>query len=875
MTRTSISCTLLVFLTAYHGYAWGSSDTVDCAYGTFAFPAKMKDGVYPHHYRPDRTVDMQHIAIEIKIDFPKQEIAGTVHLKVSPINDAIDRVRLDAVGLTIDRVLYDRNQDLEYDAIPDRDEVYIHLPEGAATRDSFELSVQYHGSPRRHFFWRDTDRDGELKTANMIFTLCEPVGASYWFPCLDYPSDRTSSEVIATVPKGFTSISNGDLTSRTVSADGQWETHHWLFAPEHVTYLISLVVGKFGVVHDTWRGIPVDYYCKPGMEEDARATMGNTPAMLDFYSRIFGVDYPYSKYAQVPVKDFPAAGMEHTTCTTMFEHIVKDPHALLGDDEDGLISHELVHQWFGDLLTCKSWPHLWLNEGFATYFQAVWTEHANGKDEFLCDLYGKAESYFHEAESYTRPIVTNQFESAGEMFDRHAYPKSAWVLHMLRNELGDALFYRAIQHYCRSHQNQLVDTDDFQNACETVSGKSLDRFFEQWVYRPGHPTLKIDWRWTDRDKSIHLTVKQTQTMEEGAPPFVFPLAVRIATETETLDKTFDVTRVEETFSFAVPDEPKSIDVNPDLTQLLQIEFDKSPAMLRYEAIHGKSPVTRLRAIQQLAKKDDPNREEILIKALQEDPFWWVQSEAVDVLAKLKTDDAKQALIESIHKENPKVRRAVATALGTFIRDDAVAKPLQTLLEKDESLIVAESAAGALGKSKAASAKTILQRNLKQESFADRIRQSALRGLGALEDPNVLSIVKKYAGKDNSTGVREEAILAVGQAGHYLDSTKQDEPLELLLDCLAEENDFIRRVAAEALGTLGNDGAVSRLNDVAQNDPDRRARQAAQSAADKIRQHDTELAKKNASRIDELLKKQETLEKQLQEMRGQLKEMKTE
>ena len=835
------------------------------------FPPKLKDGHFPRHYRPDRTVDTKHIRLEIHVDFDNQRIAGEVHFDVTPIHEDIDSVRLDAVGLTIDDVLLEHSTALDYDYVPDQEELIVHLPDGIGKRDGFTLSVRYNGAPRENFYWRDTKSTVGVKNADMCFTLNEPRGASSWFPCLDYPSDRFTCEIIATVPKGFVSIANGKLQEKTVSPDGDWETHHWSMKHEVVTYLMSLVVGKYGVASDMWRGIPVEYYCMPGHEDDAHASMGMTPDMLTLYSDIFGVVYPYSKYAQVPVKDFPAGGMEHTTCTTMHENLVVDKRARLDHDEESLIAHELVHQWFGDLLTCESWPHLWLNESFASYFDPVWYERSRGQDEFLRRMHGTASNYIGGSGRYTRAIVTNNFDSAEEMFDHHSYPKGACVLHMLRQELGDKLFFRAIQHYCRKHQDTLVDTDDFQEACEEATGRTLDRFFEQWIYRPGHPKLKVEWKWRGKDKEVHLTTKQTQTMEEGAQPFHFPLVVRIHTEDDVVERTVRVTQLEQTFQIVGSDEPKSIDVNPDLTVLMELDFKKSKAMLLYEAEYGKSVITRFRAIQKLAEHDTDDSVEALAKALAQDSFWWTQAEAATSLGKIGTQEAKQALLDAADHEHPKVRRSIASALGKFYKDEAVQKALEEMVEDDPSVHVAATAITSLGSVRLPQSKRLLRRNLKIDSYAQRIRSAAISALVKFQDTEALSAIRKLAETGPTRWVRTSAISAMGTLGKELPESKQEDILEELLMYLADEQTRIRRAAAGALGTLGNDDAIPLLRARSDDDPNYRVRDAAGRAVKDIRDSDSNLAKKNAGRVDQLADKQKELEKTIKDLKKELEE----
>src|SRR5262249_46134674 len=234
-----------------------------------------------------------------------------------------------------------------------------------------------------------------------------------------------------------------------------------------------------------------------------------TPEMIRRFGELIGVKYPWNKYAQVVVSDFIFGGMENTTATTMYEHILLDERAAIDVTSDDLIAHELAHQWFGDLVTCRDWSHGWLNEGFATFMEHIDRESHLGRDEYDHGLRGDAEAYSAEARGrYRRPIVCQDYEAPIDIFDRHLYEKGACVLHMLRRELGDALFFGGVRAYLTRHQKGVVETRDLMRALEEVSGRSLERFFEQWVYRPGHPELEI--KVEHEGEVATVSVKQTQ-----------------------------------------------------------------------------------------------------------------------------------------------------------------------------------------------------------------------------------------------------------------------------------------------------------------------------------------------------------------------------
>src|SRR5208283_332536 len=204
---------------------------------------------------------------------------------------------------------------------------------------------------------------------------------------------------------------------------------------------------------------------------------GRTPDMVSHFSAITGVPYPWSRYSQVVVSDFIFGGMENTTATTMYEHILYDERASIDVTSDDLIAHELAHQWFGDYVTCRDWPEAWLNEGFATFMELVFREKHLGRDEYFYGLKADLDAYLGEAHGrYRRPIVCREYEAPLDLFDRHLYEKGGVVLHLLRTELGDSLFWAGIKLYLTRHAHGIVETSDLMRALEDASGRGLGRF---------------------------------------------------------------------------------------------------------------------------------------------------------------------------------------------------------------------------------------------------------------------------------------------------------------------------------------------------------------------------------------------------------------
>ncbi len=296
----------------------------------------------------------------------------------------------------------------------------------------------------------------------------------------------------------------------------------------HVSYLISLAAADFGVYHDRSGSLSLDYYAPRTYDEaTVRRALGKTPAMIRFFDEKIGVAYPYPKYAQVFVPEFTAGGMENISATTLNELSLLDAVAAKERDADGLVAHELAHQWFGDLLTCRDWSHAWLNEGFASYFAPLFTEHALGEDAFLLEMSRNLEGYVRSDRSYRRPIVETRYDSAILMFDSVTYAKGSLVLHALRGTIGDDAWWDGIRRYVRTNRERVVTTDDFRKAMEAAAGKDLAWFFDQWTTRGGHPELKVRSRYEQDDQTVRVAVEQTQKVDEMTPLFRLPTTIEL------------------------------------------------------------------------------------------------------------------------------------------------------------------------------------------------------------------------------------------------------------------------------------------------------------------------------------------------------------
>jgi len=821
-------------------------------------------------YTRDKQFNLHHIKIEVAIDHPKGKITGTSSLTLSPVLDGLESVTLDAVDLKILGVKLNGSQSLEFD--PGNETFRVKFASALKAGQQVTLAVDYEGHPRKglYFVGPDAGYPGKMP---QIWTQGEDMDTRYWAPCYDFPNLRATSEVIATVPEKWFALSNGKLVKTTHNQAHGTKTYHWSQQQPHVTYLITLAAGEFVELDDSKNGIPMRYYVPPGMEEKARRTLGNTPKAMDVFQKLIGIPYPWDKYDQICVEDFIFGGMENTSATTLTDMVLHDARAHLDFTADPLVAHELAHQWFGDLLTCKDWSHAWLNEGFATYFEALFTEQHLGEDEFKLEMFHNAQNYFGEdGGRYRRPIVTRVYDDPVELFDRHLYEKGSLVLHMLRYLLGDDLFFRSIKRYVEKHRNGVVDTEDLRRAIEETTGKTMERFFDQWVHKAGHPNFKVSYAWDDDTKLATVVIAQTQEADAETSIFHMPVVVDFHWEGGSKSFKFNLEEKEHRYHIPLEKKPLMARFDPSNRILKTLEEEAPKEMHLYRLKKDPDCMGRITAAHALAKVGSQDCIDALKNAVMTDAFWGVAAEAADALGAVKSRAAGAALIGCLAVKHPKARRAVVNALAEF-KEEAVADAMVKILEHgDESYFVEGAAAHTLGKIKSPKALDVLKKTMAKDSFMDVIRSGALTGLADLKDERGLEVAKEWSKYGHSEPVRMEAISTVARLGE-----DKKETVDFLTDYLTDPQLRVRLRTAVALESLGDGKAIGRLSAQVDREVDGRVRRRFKEAVASIRQGSKgkEEVTKLREDLDKLSTDNKALRERVEKMEARLTPAKTE
>jgi aminopeptidase N len=803
------------------------------------------------------TIDYMLLIIEPELKTKEGNLTNcTQKLDITAKQNNINEIELDIAELKIHSVFWsvdlcrDSNEkysnnknnnnekELFFITQSKKDKLTIRLAETLSEGDSICITIKYSAGiygddftlgrkPRSGFHFIQPDKYYPEKNLQ-AWTQGQTVESRYWFPCLDDPQVKFPREIHIMVPQDHIVISNGDLVSNnpiqvqegSVNNEKEYENKiEWIWREETPisTYLTSVVIGTFSHAEDKCGKLPLFYYWPRDIEKknyEPMLTFKSTPSIIEFIQKYLDTKYPYSKYSQVAVDDFDFGGMENASCTTLTRNFLHDKKASIDYTRDiEVVCHELAHQWFGDLVTCRDWSHIWLNEGFATYFEALYKEHNRGldDDEFLYYLLGIANIYFGEASRrYKRPLVTNVYNHPDDVFDRHSYQKGACVLHMIRHYIGNDAFKKSLNAYLDKYRNKIAETDDLRQILEVVSGKSLQLFFNQWVYKPGHPELEIEYALEEEKDSKKLKIKITQKQESNEFVFEFPLEVRIVFSDESNDKKPEIIQISKRvtdYSYDIPkhENIKWISIDPEFKILNEIKSlnitdeknnFKLKEMLINQLKNAKIVTERIQAatILQDKKYSDDYVIDVLKDIILTNTFYGVCVMAANTLgsyASSKDENIKykvyQTLSAFFRKDNegknqvystlrPQIRRALVTALGRFEKEESldVLKPLLS----EQSYFVEQQAAIAIGKS---------SKNLPSDNQNKKYTIQLLKNL-----TNTTTTFQNLLASGAIDGLRE------------FSKDKDEQIVEEVADIIVNKSNYgneysIRRTATSALG----------------------------------------------------------------------------
>jgi aminopeptidase N len=765
-------------------------------------PLSITEGGEP----PSRSFDVLHYAINIRIDEVKKSIDGSVAIRLVPFLPALESIRLNAGDMTIRRVTAGGSRELRFDTT--RYALTIHLDAPRSPKDTLTVMIEYSCSPKQGMTWAAPDSGYPAKRWQ-FWSQGEDTTNHFWFPCYDFPNDKATSELTATVNRKLTVLSNGKLMSVKEDKKAGTKTFHFAQSKPHSSYLIMVAGGEYAVLKDKAGSTPLEYYVYPDDTLNARICFSESPKIMTFFNEVTGMTFPWEKYGQIILQDH-FGGMENTGATTLTDvGTVYDARARVDDSPVSLIAHEMAHQWWGDLVTCRDFRHMWLNESFASYFDPLYFERWKGRDEFDRIMFDNQNAgIWVDTARGRKPVV-----SVGS-YGENLYPRGAAVLHMLRFVLGDDLFFKGLQHYIRKYQFQPVETNDLVRAIEEATGQNLAWFFDEWIYKAGHPVFRVGYTWSDSAKSVALRVEQTQTQDSLTGIFRTPVNIEITTASGPAEYRVNILSGDTTFTFPAAERPSLVIFDRGNWLLKEVVFKKTREELEYQAQHAGHVIARMRALQALPGLEK-SEESIPVFAdrMANDPFWAVRREAVNQSGRIKPADStkrdavKAALLGALRDARPEVRSAAAAQLGSY-RGPEVVAALTAALE-DSSYNVMTGALRAIAKADSAHAAPLLARYLDYPSFRNRVANAALGALANVDSVQGIAVAKARAAYGQPAMTRWTAFGILGKYGKG-----KPDIIAQYLAYLGDKDPGFRTNAARTLGRIGDESVIPALEAVA-------------------------------------------------------------
>ena len=793
----------------------------------------------------ERTWNLHHQKLRVRFDFNQELVIGDTEMLFTTERSQSELI-FDAKTMDFDSI-YDVRSDRSFDYVQDSAVVTVNLDRQYLAGDTLVLGVSFVSNPPQRGLYFVNPRGEDPLKPTQIWTLGQPEDNSFWFPTIDHPAERATQETWISVPDNFQTLSNGLLLDSRVLPGDSLRTDYWRLHQPHTPYLFVLAVGEYEIIEEEKGDILYRYYIEDKYVDTVYDIYNNTDDMVDFIEQVTGVSYPWDPvYAQAPVHDFIARGMENTTATLLYDAVQFDKRAAQDLSNQDLIMHEVVHQWFGNLVTCKDWANLPLNEGFANYFESLYRRHSNGNDEYLWKNLIDRQRYFDEAAVYRRPLIFHNYEIPEDMYDRHTYQKGGQVLRMLHDYLGDDYWWQGVSEWLNRHAFDAVDVFDLQSVFEDVSGVDLYFFVEQWFLKPGHPYLEISHeiygnRAVLNINQIHDTDRQ--------PLFTLNPEVLIEYEGGSMRERIHVDDYENEFIFETSQDIIDIIVDPDRVLLAQYIRDISLSTL-VQRLRSDHVLVRAEALSMAADFAEYRMlRDVVFELARADPFWGIRLDAYGFMTEyaylLDPEEALAVVRHATFENEPKyqVRQQALNVLNKLENVDtdiknAIQNHLIEMMD-DTSYFVASEAimlSGALFPEKAAEMiEPYAELNSYQDVIKDATATALIRSAGALQNNRLISgpheeLLRKLAQEPGDKRY-SYALLSFVNDNHHLYEELDREWLASLFE-IRLEDPYVpyRLLAYQALSRIGDARHLVKMRDILKkNDMESNERRALKDA----------------------------------------------
>lgn len=613
--------------------------------------------------------DLVHTKLDVSFDYGKRHLNGKAWITLQPHFYETDQLTLDAKGMEFKEIaIIDGKKTIPLKYTQDSEQVFITLNRKYKSTEKYVVYLDYIAKPNElktkggetitdskglYFI----NPDGKEEKPVQIWTQGETEASSAWFPTIDKPNQKTTSEIAMTVQAKYTTLSNGKLVAQKANKNGT-RTDIWKMDQPNAPYLFMMAVGDFKIYKDTYKGKEVSYYLEPKYAPYAKQIFWKTPDMMNFYSKMLGVEYPWAKYSQIVVTDFFGGAMENTSATVHGGYVQKTERELLDDNEESTVAHELFHQWFGDYVTAESWSNLTMNESFATFGEVLWHGHDEGQDAEDRSRYGKLQNYLRSQKNGDSPILARfHYKNKDDMFDNISYSKGSIILYAIKNQMGDEAFFKSLNHYLTTNAYKSGETHQLRLSMEEVTGKDWSPYFNQWYYQGGNPILNIEYGYANGKATI--AVKQVQ--ESSVQTFSLPLKVDYHVNGTKIRKEILIDQREQNFSFDIPSQPVFVDLDPDKILVGEVIDNKKIADYLYQYKNVPTYYNRIEAIKYATKNKSHDAQLILLAGLkdQQDDLRTLSIKAIDLGDTHIKDEAIKTLFYIAKNDKKTTSRANA------------------------------------------------------------------------------------------------------------------------------------------------------------------------------------------------------------------------
>ncbi len=837
--------------------------------------AELADPRIPPQYPPDLELEPVHLDIDLHVDVAGETAVGTVTTTVVARGPNPQTLELNAVDFADVSVVDPAGRDLSHDY--DGSRIRIRWDQPFTAGEERRVAVSYRvTSPVDGLYFSNPDAAYPNET-RYASTDHETERARHWLPCIDLPNVRTTLDFHLRADAAFTILANGTLVDETDHGDGT-KTAHWRLEQRCPSYLVCFAIGDFvhyddGSCFDGEKDVPLAYFCsRDHTAEQLQRTFGPTGDMMAWMTKKLAMPFPYPKYYQFATPKMGGA-MENISLVSWGETYVLDAamHTELGYRIDSVNVHEMAHSYFGDAIVCRDFAHAWLKESWATYIEQVYREDNTSAADGAYTYYTHAQDYLNEADNnYKRPIVTRHFDASWQMYDDHLYPGGACRLHTLRMELGDDVFWTAVQDYLQRYNQKVVETDHFRHVMEEHSGRALGRFFDQWFHTAAYPDISVSFSYDADTRLGTFEVEQKQVdAGKNIPAFALRTTLSWTIDGEQHSLPIRLENAKHAFTVRMDKKPEMVRFDPDHAVLHKLSFNPGDDMLRVQLADAPDVIGRIQAAKELVQTGKRSNLQAVVDAYAVEPFWGVRREMAAALAAANHDTAVAGIAQCIATEqDPLVLHALIGEAGQ-LRDERVRDALLARVETGLPPVALQAAYTALGQQRTAAPFELLAAASEQESYNGNVQRGAFSGLAASRQEAAIDLLlARVPYGATSNYARWGAVYALAEIGKGQEKARRERIVETLSDLLRDPWPRVGRVAAYGLGMLRAPEAIPALEAYARG-RSHQERVAVEEIITGLRRDDKVDGSAVKKQVEDLQKQVRTLEDRLEKLSARI------